>query len=91
MIYEDPKSHKLQNFFITKRKTKKNVEMRILHKGKWEKLHEVIKPFYKMESTTNSTLFELVPVTSKSWHKDYVVNGQLNVCHRTCGTHRPIK
>ena len=51
--------------------------MRILHKGKWEKLHEVFKPLYKMESTTNSTIMEVMPFTSKAWHKEYFVNGRL--------------
>ena len=51
--------------------------MRILHKGKWEKLHEVFKPFYEIGSMTNSTVMEVMPFSSKAWHKEHFMNGCL--------------
>ena len=71
ILYEDPTNGLPQNFFLAKRKTKSNVQMRILHRGRWEQLSHVFNPFYNVMTKTKSTAMELFPV-SKSWITSYV-------------------
>ena len=66
VIYEDPKTGLPQNFFLAKSKTKSNVQMRVLHRGRWEQLSHVFHPFFKMSSKNKNTNMTLFP-RSKSW------------------------